>query len=332
MNASSHWNRTARRIAIVPLLLAIVFAFSAAPVFAQPFPARPVRLVVGLSAGAQTDTIARLIGQKLSESWGQPVVIDNRTGAGGVIAASMVAKATPDGHTLLLLTSFAISAALSPNLPYDPLKDFAGVAQIGFTTQALAAAPAWGVKSVKELIALAQAQPGKILYASGAAGLASHLNGEKFRLAAGIKVVNVAFKGGSDVVIETLAGRTQYCFAGLAPVLPFIKDGRLLALAVNAPQRLAVLPDVPTLGETLPEFKKPESSSGMLAPANTPRPILNQISKDIARVINLPDIKERLQAIGLTPAPSTPEEYDKILREQIAALSKLVRDAGLRAK
>ncbi len=314
--------------------LPLLFALAAAPGFAQQlsFPSKPVRLVVGLSAGAQTDTIARLIGQKLSEVWGQPVVVDNRTGAGGVIAASLVAKAAPDGHTLLLLTSFAISAALSPNLPYDPIRDFAGVAQVGFTTQALAAAPSWGVKSVKELITLAQSQPGKIIYATGAAGLASHLNGEKFRLAAGIKVVNVAFKGGSDVVIETLAGRTQYCFAGLAPVLPFIKDGRLLALAVNAPQRLQVLPDVPTLGETLPEFKKPESSSGMLAPANTPRPILNQISKDIARVINLPDMRERLQAIGLTPAPSTPEEYDKILREQITALSRLVRDAGLRAK
>ncbi len=313
-------------------VLSVLFSCAAVPALAQPFPAKPVRLVVGLGAGAQTDTIARLIGQKLSESWGQPVVIENRTGAGGVIAASMVAKATPDGHTLLLLTSFAISAALSTNLPYDPLKDFAGVAQVGFTTQALAAAPAWGVKSVKELIALAQSQPGKILYASGAAGLASHLNGEKFRLAAGIKVVNVAFKGGSDVVIETLAGRTQYCFAGLAPVLPFIRDGRLLALAVNTPQRSPVLPDVPTLGETLIEFRKPESSSGMLAPAHTPRPILNQISKEIARVLNLPDVKERLQAIGLTPAPSTPDEYDKILREQITALSKLGRDAGLRAR
>ncbi len=313
-------------------VLSVLFSGAAVPALAQPFPAKPVRLVVGLGAGAQTDTIARLIGQKLSESWGQPVVIENRTGAGGVIAASMVAKATPDGHTLLLLTSFAISAALSTNLPYDPLKDFAGVAQVGFTTQALAAAPAWGVKSVKELIALAQSQPGKILYASGAAGLASHLNGEKFRLAAGIKVVNVAFKGGADVVIETLAGRTQYCFAGLAPVLPFIRDGRLLALAVNTPHRSPVLPDVPTLGETLLEFRKPESSSGMLAPAHTPRPILNQISKEIARVLNLPDVKERLQAIGLTPAPSTPDEYDKILREQITALSKLVRDAGLRAR
>ena len=313
-------------------VLSVLFSGAAVPALAQPFPAKPVRLVVGLGAGAQTDTIARLIGQKLSESWGQPVVIENRTGAGGVLAASMVAKATPDGHTLLLLTSFAISAALSTNLPYDPLKDFAGVAQVGFTTQALAAAPAWGVKSVKELIALAQSQPGKILYASGAAGLASHLNGEKFRLAAGIKVVNVAFKGGADVVIETLAGRTQYCFAGLAPVLPFIRDGRLLALAVNTPHRSPVLPDVPTLGETLLEFRKPESSSGMLAPAHTPRPILNQISKEIARVLNLPDVKERLQTIGLTPAPSTPDEYDKILREQITALSKLVRDAGLRAR
>ncbi len=315
----------------LPLCCVLFVALAATGfAYAQAYPTKPIRLVVGLGAGAQTDTIARLIGQKLSESWGQPVVIDNRTGAGGVLAASTVAKSTPDGHTLLLLTSFAISAALYPNLPYDPLKDFAGVAQIGYTTQALATAPSQGIKTVQELIALARAQPGKILYASGAAGLATHLNGEKFRLAAGIKVVNVAFKGGSDVVIETLAGRTHYCFAGLAPVLPFIKDGRLLALAVNAPQRSPALPEVPTLGETLPEFKKPESSSGLLAPAKTPRAILNQISKEIARVMQLPDIKERMHAIGLAPAPTTPEEYDKILREQITALSKLVRDAGLR--
>lgn len=306
----------------------------AAPVAAQhqDYPSRPIRLVVGLSAGAQTDIIARLLAQKLSEGWGQSVVVDNRTGAGGVLAASMVAKAAPDGHTLLLLTSFAISAAVHPNLPYDPIKDFAGVTQIGFTTQALATSASSSAKSVKELIALAQAQPGKLLYASGAAGLASHLNGEKFRLAAGIKVVNVAFKGGSDVVIETLAGRTHYCFAGLAPVLPFIKDGRMLALAVNSPQRSPVLPDVPTLGETLSEFKKPESSSGMLAPAKTPPAILNKIGREIARVLALPDIRERLLAIGLTPAPTTPDEFDRILREQIAALTKLAKDAGLRAK
>jgi tripartite-type tricarboxylate transporter receptor subunit TctC len=144
--------------------------------------------------------------------------------------------------------------------------------------------------------------------------------------------VNVAFKAGVEALIETLAGRTHYCFAALAPALPFIKDGKLQALAVTTPQRLPILPDVPAMAETLPDFKKPESSHGLLAPAKTPRPILNQISKEAARILSLPDIKERLQAMGFALAPSTPEELDKILREQIQTLSKLVRDAGLRSK
>ena len=317
------------------IAIATGVALAAAPVFAQAqqkFPSKPVRLVVGVPAGSGPDTFARIIGQKMSESWGRPVVVDNRPGAGGALAGGIVAKAAPDGHTLLLTPSFAISAALHPNLPYDPLKDFAGVTQIGFNIQALIVAPSLGVKSVNDLIALAKAQPGKIIYSSGGAGSNTHLSGERFRLAAGIKVVNVAFKAGSEALIETLAGRTHYCFAGVAPALQFIQDGKLLALAVNAPQRLPILPDVPALAETLPDFKKPESSTGLLAPAKTPRPVLNQISKEVARILDLPDIKERLQAFGFAPAPSTPEEYDKIVREQIETLTKLVRDAGLRSK
>ncbi|MCC7483446.1 MAG: tripartite tricarboxylate transporter substrate binding protein [Burkholderiales bacterium] len=298
----------------------------------QRFPTKPIRLVTGSAPGAQTNTVARMIARKMSESWGQPVVVDNRPGAAGVLAASMVAKATPDGHTLLIASSFPISAALYANLPYDPLKDFAGVTQIAHFTQALLVAPSLGVRSVKDLIALARAQPGKIIWSSGVAGLPSHLNGERFRLAAGIKVVNVAFKAGIEACIETLTGRTHYCVAGLTPVLPFIKDGKLLALAVTTPQRSPAVPEVPAMAETLPDFKKPESSYGLLAPAKTPRPVLNQISKEVARILDHSDIKERLQAFGSVPAPTTPQEYDKILREQIETLSRLARDAGLRAR
>ena len=311
------------------------FVVAVLPGFAQAqqkFPSKLVRLVVGLPAGSGPDTTARLIGQRMSESWGQPVVVDNRTGAGGMLAAAQVAKGAPDGYTLLSMGNFAIIAALQPSLPYDPLKDFAGVTQIGFGAQALIVAPSFGVKSVKELIALAQAQPGKIIYSSGGAGSGTHLSGERFRLAAAIKVVNVAFKGGVEALIETLAGRTHYCFAALTPALPFINDGKLLALAVTTPQRVPILPDVPAMAETLPDFKRNETSSGLLAPAGTPRRILNQISKEVARILSLPDVKERMQAVGFAPAPTTPEEYDKILRGQIETFSKLVRDAGLRPK
>src|SRR5688572_15451402 len=315
--------------------IAVGVAFGAAPVHAQAqqkFPSKPVRLIVPNPAGSQGDTLARMVGQKLSEIWGQPVVVDNRSGGVGTVAGSTVVKAAPDGHTLLQTAGFAISAALQQNLPYDPLKDFAGVAQIGIGTQVLVVGPALGVKSVKDFIALAKAQPGKIIYGSSAVGTGSHLNGARFALAAGIKVVTVAFKGGPEATIEIMAGRTHFSSVTLFSALPHVNDGKLVALAVAIPQRAPQLPDVPTLAETFPDFKRPENTTGLLAPAGTPRPILVQISRDVARVLDLPDMKERLQGMGYFSAPSTPEEFDAILRTQIETLSKVVRDAGLRPK
>ena len=316
--------------------IATGIALAAASLLAQAqqnFPSKTIRLVASTTAGGQPDAVARMIAQKMSEHWGRPVVMDNRPGAGGVLAASLVAKAAPDGHTLLYtLPNFAISAVLQPNLPFDPLKDFAGVSQIGMSTNVLIVAPALGVKSVKELIALAKAQPGKLIFGSGATGTAGHLSGARFGLIAGIRVVHVAFKGGPDATIEVLAGRSHYTIATMGVALPFIQDGKLLALAVTSPQRAPVLPGVPALAETQSEFARPETSHGLLAPAGTPRPVLNQISKEIARILDLPDIRERLQGIAYVYAPSTPEAYDKILRAQIETVSKLVRDAGLRPK
>src|SRR5262249_23854779 len=299
----------------------------------QKFPNKPVHLVASTTAGSQPDAIARMIAQKMSEGWGLPVVMDNRPGAGGILAASMVAKATPDGHTLLYaLPNFSISPVLQASVPYDPLKDFACITQIGFSTNVLVAAPALGVKSVKELIALARAQPGKLVFASSATGSASHLTGARFNLLAGIKVVQVAFKGGPDATIEVLGGRAHYHVGTMGVVLPFVKDGKLLALAVTTPQRSPVLPDVPTLGETMSEFQRPESSHALLAPAGASRTIVSQINREIARIFELPDVRERLQGIGFAAAPGTPDECSKILRAQIETLSKLVQDAGLKPK
>ena len=299
----------------------------------QKFPAKPIRIVASTTAGSQPDGLARFIAQKMSETWGVPVVMDNRPGGSGTLAASPVAKATPDGHTLLyVLPNFVISTAMQPSLPYDPVQDFAGVAHIGISTNILVANPALGVKSVKDFIALAQAQPGKMILSTSAAGSAAHLSGLKFNLAAGIKAVHVAFKGGPDSMIETLAGRAHYHVGTLGVTLPFIREGKLTALAVITPQRTPVLPDVPALGETHAEFKRPETSHGMLAPAGTPRPILDQIGKEVLRILDLPEMKERMQSIGYVAAPGGPREYDKILRAQIEAINKLVRDTGLRPK
>jgi len=265
--------------------------------------------------------------------WNQPVIIENRPGAGSMLAAARVAKATPDGYTLLYAGSnFVISAAMQPSLPYDPDKDFAAVTQIGYGTQVLIAGPGLGVNTVKDLIALAQAQPGKIIFGSSATGSGTHLTGARFNLAAGLKVVHVAFKGGPESVLQTMPGRTHYAMGTLTGALPFIKGGKLVALAVHTPERSAVLPDVPALAEVLPEFKRPDATTGLLAPAGTPHHILDQVSKDVARVLDLPDTKAWLDTQGTIGAPTTPEEYDKILRAQIETLSKLVRDIGLRPR
>jgi len=316
-------------------VIAMSVGIAAVPGFAhaqQKFPSKPIRVVVPFSPGGTSDVLARMIGSKMSDSWGQPVVVETRTGAGGTIGTGIVAKATPDGHTLLLSSAaFVISAALHSDLSYDALRDFAGVTRIGFSTQALVVAPALGVKTVKDFIALGQAKPGQILFSSAGAGSSTHMNGERFRLAAGIKVVHVGFKGASDAMIEVVAGRVHYAVIGLASALAFIQDGRLVALAVGTPQRSPLLPDVPTISETLPGYAR-DGSHSLLAPAGTPRPVLNQISKEVGRIFELPDIKVRLKNFDFVSAPTTPEEHNKILRADIETFSGVVKLAGLRPK
>lgn len=299
----------------------------------QSFPVRPVRLVSSTAPGSQPDSIARLLIQKMSERWGKPVIMDNRSGGGGLLASMLVAKATPDGHTLLyVLPNFVISPALHPTIVYPPLNEFVGIGQIGFSTNILVATPALGVRTVNDFIALAKAQPGKLIIGSTGAGTAGHLSGTRFNLLAGIKAVAVAYKGGPEVMIEVISARCHYAVSTMGSALPFIKEGKLVPLAVTTPKRAAVLPEVPTLGEFQPEFRQSETSHGLLAPVGTPRPIPDQISREVARVLELPDIRERLQSINFVIAPSAPEAYDKIVREQMQMISTLVVAAGLRAK
>jgi tripartite-type tricarboxylate transporter receptor subunit TctC len=262
-----------------------------------------------------------------------PVVMDNRFGGGGILAATTVAKSTADGYTLMYaLPNLVISNAMQANLPYDTIKDFAGVAHVGISTNVLVASPSLGVKSIPEFIALAKSQPGKLILSTSAAGSAAHLSATRFNLAAGIKAIHVAFKGGPDSMIEVLGGRAHYHLGTLGVTIPYIKEGKLTALAVTTPQRTPVLPDVPTLGETHAEFSRPDTSHSILVPTGTPRAIINQISREVRRIVESAEMKERMQLIGFVGVPGGPEETDKILRGQIETMNRLVRDAGLKGK
>jgi len=296
------------------------------------FPNKPIQIIVPFTAGSSTDIHARMVGKKMSENWGQQVVVINRPGGGGIVAGSIVARAAPDGYTLLYHgPGFAVSATLYSKLPYDPLKDFAAVTQIASTPFVLVVGPSLGVKSVNDLIALAKRKPGQLNFGSAGIGGATHLSGEQFRFAADINVVHVPYKGTPEALIDTMAGRIQYFISPIAPALSFIKDGRLLALAVTTAQRSPVLPNVPTVAETaLPGFEM-EGWGGLWAPANTPKAVLNQLSNEVARILALPDIRERLQSEGVVPKSSTPEEFAKFTRAEIEKLGKVVKASGMRA-
>lgn len=315
-----------RRMALAAALLAGV-ALLATPHRAsaqQKFPTKPVRFVVGVTPGGTADIIARLMGTKIIESWGQPLVIENRLPV--VVANTTVAKATPDGYTLLLASpAIAIRAAMFTNLPYDTLRDFAGVTEVGFSNTVVVAAPDIGVKSIKDLVAYAAARPGKIFFATPAVGGADHMNIERFRLAAGIKAQHVAFRGPPESLIEVAAGRAHFTATGLTAAMPLIKEGKLVALV----QRVPGLPGVPVAADVAPEWTR-IGAQALLAPAGTPLAIRRQIGAEVARILNLPDIRERLNAVSFNVTTTTPEEHERNLRADIAAFAKVMKEIGLK--
>ena len=318
---------------ITAAILAVVGVGSAGVLHAQQqFPRKPIRLVVAFTPGGTSDILARSIAPGMIETFAQPIVIENRPGGGGVLAATIVAKAPPDGYTLLSTSAaFAISAAMTSNANYDPLKDFAGVAELGYSTTVLVVTPSLGVKTVKELVAFANSSPVKLLFGSTGAGSSTHLSAERFRLAAGFKAQHVGFKGQSEYLLEVITGRIHFGSSGLMVSLPFIRDGKLAALAVATPQRSPVLPDVPAAPEVLPGWGR-DGAQAWLAPAGTPLAVRQQISKEMARVLSLPAVRERLQNTGFNVAPTTPEEHEKNLRNDVAAFSRIVAEVGLKPK
>ena len=296
------------------------------------FPVKPIRLVVAFTPAGTTDILARIVAPGMSETWGQPLVIENRPGAGGALAAAIVSKATPDGYTILATSAaFLINAVLTSNAGYDPLKDFTPIAELGYSTTVLVVSPSLGVKTVQEFITLANTKPIRLLFGSTGAGTSTHLSGERFKLAAGIKAQHVGFKGQAEFLIEIVAGRLHFGSSGLTTSMPFIKDGKLVPLVVATPQRSPVLPDVPTAAEVLPGWGR-DGSQAWLAPAGTPRAVREQISKELGRVLSLPEIRERLQNLAFHVAPTTVEEHGKNLRADLEVFSRIVTEVGLKSK
>jgi len=315
------------------LLLTAAALSVVAPAAAQPYPSKPIRMVVPFTPGSASDILARLIAPKLLESWGQQVVVDDRPSAGGTVAGAIVAGATPDGHTLMLTSSgFAGAAALYAKLPYDTLKDFAGITQVASTPLLLVVAPNLGVKSVKELIALAQQKPGQINFGSSGIGSGTHFAGELFKLTARIDVVHVPYRGTPEALTDTMAGRVQFFLSPVLPSMALVKSGRVLALGVTTRDRLAMLPDVPTIAEAaLPGFDY-DGWYGLVAPARTPRAIINALSREVGRILRLPDVTERIASQGATPRPTTPEEFERFVRDDIVARSKVFKASGAKAE
>jgi tripartite-type tricarboxylate transporter receptor subunit TctC len=299
---------------------------------AQKYPSRPVRMLVPWTAGSQTDILARMLQPKLADSLGQPIIIDNRPGAGGTVGAAMVAVATADGHTVMMqAAAHAVSPALYAKLPYDTVNDFACISRVGSVPNVLVVAPSLGIKSVKELIALAKQKPGQINFSSAGVGGGTHINGEQFKMAAGIDVVHIPQRGTPEALVDTVAGRVQYFFAPLGSALPFIRDKRLLALAVSTLERTPALPNVPTVAESgFPGFDF-DLWYGLMAPAKTPRPIVEQLSREMQRILAMSDIRERMAEQGVVPRSSTPAEFDRFLREEVERLGKIVKLSGARA-
>jgi len=295
------------------------------------YPAKPIRVVIGFSPGSEIDTIGRLVSQRLSESLGQQLVVENRTGAGGSLAAGVVAGATPDGYTLLINSvSHAAIQALYKNLPFDTVKDFSGISQLTSAPNVLVVAPAQGIKSAAELIALAKQKPGQLNFGSAGVGSGTHMTLEQLKLATGISVTHVPYKGVPEVLTDTATGRVHTSFAPIGNVLGMVKDGRLVPLAVSTAARSPSLPDVPALAESAAPGLDWDQWYGMFAPAGTPRPLVSQLSKEVARLLAQPDMRDRLAARGSVPKASTPDAFDAFVRAEVAKVSKVIREGNIR--
>jgi tripartite-type tricarboxylate transporter receptor subunit TctC len=314
--------------------LALGFAaLLASGAFAQPFPARPVHIIVAFPPGGGTDIVARLLAPRLAEIWGQQLIVDNRAGASGTIGTEFAARSTADGHTLFLgtLGNLAVNPHLYPKMSVDPLRDFAPVTQVVAVHFVMVANPSLRAKSVAELIALAKSRPGQINYSSSGPGGAPHLAGELFKSMAKVDIVHIPYKGSAPSFQDLLGGRVSFTCDSLVQALPYIRDGRLTALAVLGATRSPLLPDVPTVGETIPGYEL-TNWFGLVAPATTPRAAVAKIHADVVRVLKDPAIAEKLSSMGATAIGNGPEEFGAAMRADSEKWGRLIREANIKAE
>jgi tripartite-type tricarboxylate transporter receptor subunit TctC len=302
-------------------------------VVAQTYPDKPVRLIVPFSAGSAVDTLARIPAQKLSELWGQPIVVDNRVGANGTIGTEAAAKAPADGHTLVLANDagLATSPALYPRLPYDPARDFAPITLAASIPVVLVVNASFPASSVKELVSQAKANPGKIHYASGGNGSAQHLPMEMLKLAAGIDLVHVPYKGLAPAFNDVVSGQIPVMFAGMSNVFPHLKSGRIRALAIGSAQRSGAMPELQTMQEAGIAGFDYAAWAGFLAPAGTAPSIIDKVNTDLKNVLGMPEVRDKLAALGFEISPGTPQEFGALIRREMAKVAKVIKEAGIRA-
>lgn len=311
----------------------LVVALAASEVSAQVWPAKPIRAVVPVGAGSSTDIVHRLVLEQLSSQLGQPVVVENRVGAGGTIGSAVVARAQPDGYTLLAHGSaHTIAPALYKGLLYDPARDFAAVAPIGISPSVLVVSPAKAMKNAADLVAAAKARPNTLNFSSVGIGTATHLSAERFVSSASVQVVHIPFKGGAEAMTEVIAGRVDFFFGPVALVLPHIREGKLSALAVNTDRRSPALPEVPTLREA--GFREAEYPIwfALFAPARTPREIVERLNRETLRALQTPKVREKLAGLGVDPMPMSPEEFAAHVEREVALNAALAQKAGLKAE
>ena len=294
------------------------------------YPNRPIRMIVPFAPGGGLDISTRLIAQKLTERWGQNIVVDSRPGAATIVGTEIASKAEPDGYTVLMITTtFAINPGLYAKLPYDPGKHFTPVTQLNSQPNVVVVTSSFAGKSVKDLIALAKARPGELTFATPGTGSAPHLAAEMFQRAAGVSMIHVPYKGIPPAVTDVIGGRVTMLFTTTISAAPHIKAGRLRAIAITGVKRESGMPDVPTVGETLPGYRA-EAFQGMVAPAGVPQAIVNKLSAEVARIVQLPDVAQRFQIDGAEAVGSSPQEFASFLKAEMQKWSKVIRDAGIK--